>query len=146
MPTQRRGIIWLLDSPTGHLAIAHRSWWLQKALQEPTRLFRKAEDLTAALPSHFPPTAILIGYCELKPAIEALRLAELQTVPVLITDFHGRWPREGLRPNIYFADDTQLSYPEAVKWFAREILGRSTDCVSLATEWWVGGVESGPDE
>jgi|SRR5215469_5785321 len=118
---ERKGIIWVIDNPTGHLASAHREEALQKILQEPTRLFYTVEEMESALPARFPPTALLIGYCDIPKAVSLLNDPRLKHLPVLITDAHRLWPRDELPDSVVMPRTDVLS---AIRGFADNVLGR----------------------
>jgi len=119
---RRNGIIWVLDNPTGHLAVAHRGLNLQRLLQEPTRLFSSVDELASALPARFPPTAMLIGHCDISKAVMLLlKDPRLNQLPVLVTDLHERWPRADLPDSVFISDEPVT---DAIQDFVDYVLGR----------------------
>jgi hypothetical protein len=119
---RRKGIIWVLDNPTGHLAAAHRGLNLQRLLQEPTRLFSSVDELASALPARFPPTALLIGHCDTSKAMRLLlNDPRLNQLPVLVTDLHELWPRTKLPDSVFISDGPAT---DAIQDFVDYVLGR----------------------
>jgi hypothetical protein len=119
---ERKGIIWVLDNPTGHLAVAHRELDLQKMLEEPTRLFYSIDELEGALPAQFPPTALLIGDCDIPKTVRLLlKDTRLNQLPVLVTDVHGLWPRTELPESVFIANEPAT---RAILDFVGYVLGR----------------------
>jgi hypothetical protein len=128
---QRLGIIWVIDSPTGHLAIASRGGYLLKLLGEPTRLFPSVDQMLAALPPKFPPTALVFGYAEIAPAVTVILHAphpSLEGIPVYIADAHGDWPLDELPSDRVFTfagAGSTISYQQGLEWFRDRVLGAS---------------------
>lgn len=118
---KRKGIIWVVDSPLGHLAVAHRSQALQKMVQEPTRLFYDIDEVKRALPARFTPTALLIGYCDIPEAVRLLNDPQFNQLPVLVTDAHRQWPREELPESVIISTEDVIG---AIRDFVDNVLGR----------------------
>jgi len=125
---ERKGITWVLDNPTGHLAAAHRGLFLEKLLQEPTRLFSSVDQLAGALPVSAPPTALLIGDCDTRKATNLLLNDPLlNQLPVLLAYRYGlEWElRRGGFSGPVIAQ-CRLAYFDHVSGFGRcRVLGRA---------------------
>jgi hypothetical protein len=121
---ERKGIIWVVDGRLGHLSSAHRGGALLEMLQEPTRLFYTIEEVKKALPAKFPPTALIIGYCDIPKAVNLLNSPQLNQLPVLITDAHGLWPRDDLPKSVVMPKADVYSTRGAIEYFVDNVLGR----------------------
>jgi hypothetical protein len=113
-----------VDSPLGHLSTAHRENALQRMLQEPTRLFRKIEEMEKALPAQFPPTALIIGYCDIPKAVSLLNDPRFNQLPVLITDAFDLWPRDELPESVVMPEVDAFSTFGRIEYFVNNVLGR----------------------
>jgi hypothetical protein len=124
---RRRGIIWVIDSPLGHLAVADRGGALPRFLGKPVRLFYSVDEMLAALPPQPPPSALVFGYAK-RAAVVSVILnppdPSLDGIPVYLADGHEAWPYQQLPRDRVFTpfDSKALGYIQGLEWFRDQVL------------------------
>jgi hypothetical protein len=121
----RRGIVWVLDSPIGHLHMLHNANELVKILQEPTRIFHSVPDVLSALPPNFNPTALVVGSGRIPNVMTLLGGAPFDEIPILIIgDADVLRKSHLLAPNVHVWRGGDVT--EALERFNCEVLGTRT--------------------
>jgi hypothetical protein len=83
MAQENPGVVWVIDSMTGHVAVAQRSGYVDKLYRRRTRYFRTAADAIASYSLTGTPDAVLIGYASTDDVNMILREPALQSTPKL---------------------------------------------------------------
>lgn len=102
----------------GHLAIATGGGAIEALFKTEAYLFPSIARAIAATETLGPPSAVLLGYCDIEETIRLLMDPRLVKAPTLIVDGRTRWPDMGGFDHVVVSDEPTF---DALTRFAKEM-------------------------
>jgi hypothetical protein len=118
---QVSGVLWVIDSPLGHLSVAHRGGYLSRLYHRRVDHFRNVDLALDSLEASGPPDAILLGYIASEGIDRLVSNETLRTTPKLLADTHSDLARWATLESVYPVTD-DIGLYDAMEHFASEVV------------------------